>query len=1223
MTATTVPATIRSLFSLRRPIDRPIEKVIDYYATDPARLRAEVEEYEVTESVERNLRRFLEIYGEGVRGGRVTETGIWVSGFYGSGKSSFTKYLGFALDPKMEVDGQPFLDLFSERINAPDIKAELRTLARSEPTAVIMLDLGSEQLATSASAEVSRVLYWKVLQWAGYSREEKLAHLELQLERDGRYAEFQRVYEEEFGGQWTAIHNNPLVAVARADQLVPRFYPQEYPEPGSFRATKFSLALDVRELAREMLDIVRRKSGYRNVLFLIDEVGQYVAPRHDLILNLDGLARNLKELGQGRVWIVATAQQTLTEIVEKAAYNSTELFKLQARFPITIELDARDIREITHRRLLTKSPDGEALLRDLFRRHGQALVNHTRLTGTALFKGDPDEESFARFYPFLPQHFDLLLELVRALARSRGGIGLRSAIRVIQDLLVDASKVLAAGEPVLADQPVGTLATADAFFDTLRADITKEAPHAVAAVDRIARALQGDADALRTGKAIAVLQLLGPAFPRTVENLAALLYRKAGDVPNLDATRAAVERMLAMPEIGLVDDPQAGRLTFLSEKVQPYRKKRNSYVPSSSELALLRSDLLKGLFDPPPQATLEGTKTVRAGIRWGRVPLTGETEEVQIQLESASATTWDERRTALLTETTGGREWQSVIAWLLRLDPALDDVLAEIARSEYILREVSESEGDTDVNQFIRAERRSREANRDQARKLFQAALMDGVLIFRGKATPAATAGKTIEAAAKTVLAEAAAKIYDKYHLVPIRPSTDLAARFLAVERLDRMPPDDDPLKLVQVAGGRPKVDVAHHPALAEALRAFHEKLGQTGTTRLQGSAIQDLFALAPYGWSKDATRYIFAGLLLAQEIVLYTPAGEVTTRGQAAIDALKGTQAFARVGVGVRDAKPSLDALDRAARRLEEITGETVMPLEDDIARVVRDHLPARLVALAGLPAQLQAHGLAGAGRAQRLLDTWSAIMQGDASGAVAILGAANSTFRDDLIWAEKAAKALDEAEEDLRRARRIISEAETMSRYFPSAPAVISDADRAAIDDVLRSESFFDRIPDLRHAIRRVVEGAKATYCAELERFKTDLERAKLTLESLPEWHWLSDDDRSDVVGRLPSPPPDEVSDDNALAALGQLVALHANLPRTEAELTALVRELGKPPIDTGVGETVVDLAELLPLTPLADEAAVELWLEEVRSRLREALIEGRPVRLVAEARFAQVRT
>ena len=190
--------SIRTLFSARRPIDRPIEKVIDYYATDEKRLLAEIEEYEVTDNVERCFRKFLDTFGDGVRSGHVTEIGVWVAGFYGSGKSSFTKYLGFSLDRGRLVGGRPFLDLLCERLGSAEIKAGLRTLATQFPAAVIFLDLGSEQLADTSSAPVSTVLYWKVLQWAGYAKEKKLAELELTLEARGLTERFQRLYREKF-----------------------------------------------------------------------------------------------------------------------------------------------------------------------------------------------------------------------------------------------------------------------------------------------------------------------------------------------------------------------------------------------------------------------------------------------------------------------------------------------------------------------------------------------------------------------------------------------------------------------------------------------------------------------------------------------------------------------------------------------------------------------------------------------------------------------------------------------------------------------------------------------------------------------------------------------------------------------------------------------------------------------------------------------------------------
>ena len=95
-----------------------------------------------------------------------------------------------------------------------------------------------------------------------------------------------------------------------------------------------------------MLDLIQRRSGNPNVIFILDEVGQYIAARDHLILNLDGLAKNIKHIGAGKVWLIATAQQTLTEDDPNARFNSLKLFKLADRFPIRIDLEASDIKEI-------------------------------------------------------------------------------------------------------------------------------------------------------------------------------------------------------------------------------------------------------------------------------------------------------------------------------------------------------------------------------------------------------------------------------------------------------------------------------------------------------------------------------------------------------------------------------------------------------------------------------------------------------------------------------------------------------------------------------------------------------------------------------------------------------------------------------------------------------------------------------------------------------------
>ncbi len=1214
---TTGAGTIRDLFSKQRRIDRPIEKVIDYYATDEHRLLAEIEEYEVTDNVERNFERFLDHFGQGVRTGQVTQVGIWVSGFYGSGKSSFTKYLGFGLDPARQVNGRPFLELLLERINSPVVKGDLRTLATQQPAAVIMLDLGSEQLAESASDSVSTVLYWKVLQWAGFSKEKKLAELELKLEGDGRLEEFKAAHQAQFHEAWEAVHDDPLVGVPRADQLVTRFYPKEYPQPGVFNKLRFSLALDMRDQVRDMLDVIRRRSGHRNVLFLIDEAGQYVAPRRELILNLDGLARNIKELGRGQAWIVATGQQTLSEIVDGAAYNSVDLNKLRDRFPIGLELDARDIREITWKRLLTKSAEGTAQLGALYRQHGQSLAMNTRLAGTSMVKSEIDEQSFVHLYPFLPQHFDLLMELVRALAKRDqfSGLGLRSAIRVIQDVLVDTSKVLPAGAPLLADAAVGRLATVDAFFDTLRADILKVLPHVVTGVDRVAQAFPGDVTPLRVAKAIAALQPIDN-FPRNAENIAALLYPQIGDAPHLDAVRAALRTLLDSKELGLVDDPQAGGVSFLSDSLKPIVRDRDSHVPTAAEVTTLRNTILKELFDTLPAVTIEGAKTVKAGVQYGRTAIVGDDEEVQFRLEAVSGAMWDDRRTTLLAESTGHAEWKNAIAWLMRPEDTVEDALAQAIRSQYIQRKVSASEVSKDVAAYVRTERVAEQRHIARARSLYQTALLQGTLIFRGTPTPAATAGATLDAAARKVLSDAAARIYPQFHLVNIRPSTDLAVKFLEVDGLDRMPSVSDPLGFVSKIGGKSRVNI-QHPALAEALRLLREMLHDAQTGRIQGNAIQDRFAVAPYGWSKDATRYVFAALLVAGELVLYPASGPVTMRGPTAEDALRNTQSFNKVGVGLRDSRPPLEALDRASSRLQEMIGREILPHEDQIGKAVREHLPRLLSPFAPVPEQLRLLGLSGEARALAFLATGQDVQGQDGAAAIDILGAKDCAFPADLAWAGAVVKALDGgAEDDIQAARAVLRDADELAQLFPWLPAVLESAEREILQGSLASEQFYERLPDLRTLVRRVRERAAAAYREQMAGYADALQQVRTDLEGLLDWLKIGDDDRAEIAEETESDLPELPVEERELSGLKLLLFRQSDVPRLRQKLET---EVARRVPSLVIAEPGSDPAPVsLPIGAVARSAVIHneeelsTWLADVEARIRNSMAAGAPIRI-----------
>ena len=279
-------------------------------------------------------------------------------------------------------------------------------------------------LAGASMANVSKVLYLKVLQWAGYSEDLKVAELERMLEMDEKLGLFSARAKVELDGiEWTEVRNQPLVANQIAARLANEFYPKLFRKPEDFQNIVLKVSKSEFKRAEEMIELVRRKSGKKNIFFIVDEVGQYVSAKADLILNLDGLAKNLKQIGNGSVWLFATAQQTLTEDNASAMINAASLFKLKDRFPDPDpfggqrhqgDLPQAAAHEIRSRRRGTES---------LFDTQGASLRTATQLKDGGVYEAALGKRTFTDLYPFLPAHFEILLHLARAIGQKDGGTG--------------------------------------------------------------------------------------------------------------------------------------------------------------------------------------------------------------------------------------------------------------------------------------------------------------------------------------------------------------------------------------------------------------------------------------------------------------------------------------------------------------------------------------------------------------------------------------------------------------------------------------------------------------------------------------------------------------------------------------------------------------------------------------------------------------------------------
>ena len=1123
---------IRELFDQTRPIDRRIVAVINYAADDETLIRQEISEYEITDSLTRHYERFMNNLDAGFKGGGGHEVAVWVSGFYGSGKSSFTKYIGFALDPSRRVGSEPFLKCFQDQLTSAPLRQQLGTLAKNFPATVIMIDLASVASAEEASQGISRIVYHKVLEWAGYSKDEKISLLELMVERDGRKDEFLSGIEAT-GFTWEELQNDLLAANAIVSRVASKLYPKLWPDESSFSRTKVDSIYGEDERLKQMLALIERRTGSRRVLFILDEVGQFIEGTDRLILNLHGLAENLKNFGQGQAWIIATAQQTLP--------MTGPLFKLQARFPETLRIDieSTDIREITYRRLLKKSPEAIQLLKKLFGDHSGAITAATQLKNTKHIQTHLDGDEFARLYPFLPQHFNILMELLRSLARSTGGIGLRSTLKVIQDVLVDMKGQQAGIH--LADQAIGTLATADIFFDTLRADIERANRPLVEAVAKVANAYGQGSLHHRVAKTVAVLQLV-EGFPVSAHNVAAMLHPSANATPLFEAVAKAAVEMCDDKELPLelVD----GSLRFMSEAVAQILIDQGALNPSSNDqLTILNEILREQIFSPEPAARLENTKNVKAQVKLlhGTMPVavTHSKEDVELHLELVSASEIANRITDRLNDSRVPVNRN--VLYLLGEDTRdIRDTITRIYRCEEIHRRHRTEAAEKEVSQFIIAQKNRADQLKRDLDTILQNAFLKGSFVFRGTNTAVATRGTELRQACNSQLTHVAAEVFPSYKQAPQNLDTGIAEKLLLAPDLSVVPSATDPLGLVDKAGAATRIRT-DHPALVSLLDYLRTR------GEVDGRKLLDDFNRAPYGWFKDTTRYLAAGLLISQAIRIKVGSQWLEAVGPKAAEALKNSITFAKIDVATNDKQVPQDTLNRAAKRLLDLTGEKVLPMAQKVSQAVLKHFPAFRNEYASLAVELTSSCLPGAPRAQSLSKRLTQVLDRDASDAPVTLGAEESTLVDDLGWARDVRKALDnELGKDSAEAATLAAAVTALPKVgileqLATSTAVLRDE----LQECLAREDFFSVASDIRTRLTALREQVKAAAAGLGNEIASHLEAVRESIMNLPEWAELPSDDRSEFSSQLDGTTLPEATDIAGIRLLlNRLMELDANL-------------------------------------------------------------------------------
>ncbi len=408
---------IRDMFL--EDINRRISGVIKVDQSDEEIIYDEIREYVITSELKKHFITFFNNYSDAFHE-PTADIGVWISGFFGSGKSHFLKMLSYLLENR-EVKGIKTIEQFRSKFaDDPGTFMMIDQATRGE-TETILFNIDVEGFSEKDKTAVLKVfakMFYNHLGFFGQNR--KVVTLERQLHLEGKTEEFRQTYERKSGKAWVEDRGSfdfrgrfvvptmvDVLGMSEADAQA-WFNDKEEPE------------ITIANLVDDIKEYVSKKPPNYRLLFMIDEAGQYVGTDTDMLLNLQSLTEKIGSECQGKVWVVCTGQEAIDEIIK---VRVDEFSRIQARFKTRLSLSSSSVDEVIQERILKKKPDVFTKLEQLYDRNASVLRNLFSFTDSVLdIKGYTGPREFATDFPFVPYQF-IIMQKVFTEIRKRGAAG--------------------------------------------------------------------------------------------------------------------------------------------------------------------------------------------------------------------------------------------------------------------------------------------------------------------------------------------------------------------------------------------------------------------------------------------------------------------------------------------------------------------------------------------------------------------------------------------------------------------------------------------------------------------------------------------------------------------------------------------------------------------------------------------------------------------------------
>ncbi|MCI1675766.1 MAG: BREX system P-loop protein BrxC [Ancrocorticia sp.] len=520
-----------------KDVQRPIEGVIK--ADDVSHLATEVDEYVLTNEVAKGLDQLLEAYTN-----YTNANGVWISGFFGSGKSHLLKMLAHLLG---DVDGQEYsrdsvCQSFAEK--AADDSFLTASLAKAQriPAKCLLFNIGQKAtLISKGRTDVLLGVFVKVFDESRgyYGNQGYIARFERDLDNRGQLLAFKDAYARISGREWLQGREEGILEEANVARAYAQITGQVDGAPTNILAKyrdEYEVSID--GFAEEVKAWLDKQEPHYRLNFLIDEVGQFIGTDTGLMLSLQTIAESLNTKCHGRAWVFVTSQEDMEKVLgDRTKSQSNDFSKIQARFATRVKLTSADVEEVIRKRLLTKNDRGSQALEAIYtNEHGNFKTLFDFVDGAKTYRNYVDMDHFVGTYPFVSYQFPLFQAAIESISDHNvfegrnSSVGERSMLAVIQQVAKE-----------IGQKEIGTLATFDQMFLGIRATLKSAAQRSIDVAERNL----DDPLAVRLLMALFLVKYVED-FQATARNLTVLVYDQFG--LNLPELSKRVQNSLALLE---------------------------------------------------------------------------------------------------------------------------------------------------------------------------------------------------------------------------------------------------------------------------------------------------------------------------------------------------------------------------------------------------------------------------------------------------------------------------------------------------------------------------------------------------------------------------------------------------------------------------------------------------------------------------------------------------